>query len=446
MGPACGVEALPFLLAFLGMTLLGVLAGSVTGLAPGLHVNNLAALVLATQTSWATAISLLFAGAELEADLVAGLLSCFLVSAAMSHGIFDFIPSTFLGAPNEETALSILPGHRMLLRGDGARAVALAARGALLGVLVSAALLLPLRILLSEPVGLAERFRPFTPAFLLALLAALLATEALTPGRRGRRVVRAGWVQVLAGILGIAVLRGPSALPSDVALFPLFSGLFGLPGLIVAIRSRPALIPPQNVDPMGPFSREEIRPVLRGSLAGAAVSWLPGLSGGAAATLASIGQRRRFDPAPFMVVLGSVSTSTAVLSVAVLFIIGRARSGTAVAVQGLIGVAPTWSVAWAPPEFLLLLVAAAALAACVAAPLATSLARRIASRWSSINSRRLAAATLVAIVALLAIISGFPGLVVTAVASLVGLVPVRAGVRRVHLMAALLVSVILKTL
>ena len=42
-----------FLAGFVLVTVLGVLTGMLTGLAPGIHVNNVAAFVLATETTWA---------------------------------------------------------------------------------------------------------------------------------------------------------------------------------------------------------------------------------------------------------------------------------------------------------------------------------------------------------------------------------------------------------
>src|SRR5439155_432447 len=103
-------------------------------------------------------------------------------------------------------------------------------------------------------------------------------------------------------------------------------------------RAGPAPLAPLRPDRSGgPLPTVDARSALRGTIAGASVSWLPGLSGGAAATLASVGTRRTVGPSQFMVVLGAVSTSTALLSVAVLFIIHRARSGAAAAVRGLAG-------------------------------------------------------------------------------------------------------------
>lgn len=436
------MEPLSLLAAFLVLTLLGVLAGVLTGLAPGLHVNNVAALVLATQASWTTVVIAVVPEVNGDDAIVASLLSAFLLATAVSHAIVEFIPSVFFGAPSEDTALAVLPGHRLLLQGEGALAVALAARGAFLGVLVALALLVPLRLLLADPVSLYERFRPWTATFLVALLAALLLSEALGPRRGMRRVLRAAGVQVMAGLLGLAVLRGPSALSPEAALFPLFSGLFGVPGLVFSLRSPSPRMVPQRLEAPERLSRSEVLQVLRGSFAGAAVSWLPGLSGGAAAALASLRRRARADPASYMVLLGAVSTSTAILSVGVLFIIGRARSGAAAAVRGLFADVPAWPDPWPVPGALLIMFASAVLAGAIAAPLAMRMARFLATRSGIVGSRRTTLAVLAILAGLVGAVTGPAGLLVLAVAGLVGSVPLAAGVRRIHLMASLLVPVL----
>lgn len=434
------MDPLGFGLAFGTLVLLGLGTGAVTGLSPGIHVNNVAAVVLATRASWVAFVLSPFAVDDPSA--LGLLLSCYLLATAVSHGVFDFVPSVFFGAPTEETALSILPGHRMLLDGEGARAVSLAARGCVLGSAMAVAFLLPLRWLLGDPVGLAAAFRPWTPIFLAAMLAALLLAEARRGRRRRRRLVRAAWVQLLSGALGLAVLEGPAGLDPNVALFPLFSGLFGMPTLALSLRTKPGEIPEQSTAPLEPLSRSEAGHAVRGALAGAAVSWLPGLSGGAAATLAAVGGRRKLAPPAFMVILGAVSTSTAILSVAVLFMIGRSRSGIAAAVQELVGLGGTWGDPLIPPSTILWLAAASVIAGGLAAPLASALARRLASRWSRVDPRVLAAGTLLGLGLLIAVATGPAGLGVAGLAALVGLVPVRAGVRRVHLMASLLVPVL----
>src|SRR2546422_2308331 len=154
---------LGFVAGFLIVTILGLLAGVLTGLSPGLHVNNVAALVLATQTAFAGFLAVLVPDISAEPEAMGLLLSCFLLATAGSHAVFDFIPAGFLGAPTEDTALATLPGPRLLLVGQGARAVALAPRGALLGSAVAVVAVVPLRLLLADPGGLAAHFVPWGP-------------------------------------------------------------------------------------------------------------------------------------------------------------------------------------------------------------------------------------------------------------------------------------------
>ena len=95
----------------------GVLVGIATGLIPGFHPNTVFTLV---------AMSVfLFQGLGNEALLV------FAVSLAVANTFVDFIPSILFGAPEEDSILSILPGHRMLLNGRGYEAVFLTVVGGL---------------------------------------------------------------------------------------------------------------------------------------------------------------------------------------------------------------------------------------------------------------------------------------------------------------------------
>src|SRR5439155_1309333 len=112
---------------------------------------------------------------------------------------------------------------------------------------VAALLLVPLRFVLSDPIELAARFRPWSALFLLGLLGAILATE-FRGRHRIRRGLRAAWVQGLAGLLGILTLRGTVPLDPNIGLFPLFSGLFGLPTLFISLRGNSGRIPAQRID------------------------------------------------------------------------------------------------------------------------------------------------------------------------------------------------------
>src|SRR2546425_9234168 len=170
------------LVAVAVFTLLGVAAGVVTGLAPGLHVNNVALLLLASRGAFEGLVLAVFPSAGLE-ELIA-ILSSFVMGTVIGHSFLDFVPSVYLGAPEEKTALSVLPGHRLLLAGEGHVAVRLAARGAIAGVVASVLLLLPLRLFLGSPIDAYERARGIIAFVLLGIAAVLILSEKPRDARR----------------------------------------------------------------------------------------------------------------------------------------------------------------------------------------------------------------------------------------------------------------------
>ncbi|MDD4185799.1 MAG: tripartite tricarboxylate transporter permease, partial [Candidatus Methanomethylophilaceae archaeon] len=90
-------------------SIIGAAIGTASGLIPGIHVNTLAVLM---------AVGLPFTTDALSGIVPAGqvpiLMSSAVVSAAVVHSFTDFVPSVFVGAPDEDEILSLLPGHRLL--------------------------------------------------------------------------------------------------------------------------------------------------------------------------------------------------------------------------------------------------------------------------------------------------------------------------------------------
>ncbi|HLF07236.1 MAG TPA: tripartite tricarboxylate transporter permease [Thermoplasmata archaeon] len=154
--------------------MLGVLFGALTGLIPGLHVNTLAA--------WLVAIHLplggfLVGGLGVPAEDAFVLIIAMLVGALVAHESVEIIPAVFLGAPNAETALTVFPGHRMLAKGEGYEAIVAGATGSLFGAIVALALLLPLRFVMGSPVNGYDSIRWAVPVILVAISALILYLE-----------------------------------------------------------------------------------------------------------------------------------------------------------------------------------------------------------------------------------------------------------------------------
>lgn len=402
---------------------LGSLVGLATGLVPGLHVNTLVAL---------TAGLLPVAGPHAALGLVA---------VGVVHTFVGILPATYLGAPGDDTALVVLPAHRLLQEGFGPGAVHLSAHASLLALVLAVALVLPYKWLLLEPGRGLERLDAATPLLVAGVIVLLVLQERL----RGRRaVLGAASVLGLSGCLGLVAARAPVRALLDVPatpLLPLLAGLFGLPALLVALQNGAAV--PRQAVLRRPLSRTAPRGTVGATLLGTgAAAWtavLPGLTAAVATALTPL--PRRDDPRPVVAALSAVNTAHATLALAVLWITGRPRTGLAQALGGLLPVT-----AWergAPPSPLVW-VLGAALAAGILGHLGTlALDRCIAARIHRVPPRALNAAGLVLVSGLLVVLSGPVGVMVGAVATLVGLLPLAFGIRRVHLVGALLVPVLI---
>src|SRR3989339_926297 len=121
-------------LEFLIASLLGIFAGTFTGLTPGIHINLVSLLVVSSSAYLSGIVSLPSLGV-------------FIISMAIAHTFLDILPAIFLGAPNEATALGVLPGHKLLLQGMGYEAVKLTITGSLFS-LILAIFLFPILIII----------------------------------------------------------------------------------------------------------------------------------------------------------------------------------------------------------------------------------------------------------------------------------------------------------
>jgi len=192
------------LLIFLSL-LIGIAFGVVAGLLPGLHPNNTIPIILG--------MSFIFG--PLPTTIV-------LVSSGVINSFINFIPSILLGAPEESTVLGVLPGHKLLLEGRGFEAVKLCVVGSLGGVLF-AILTLPVFVFFIP--SLYELIRNHVHWLLIAVIGYLILEE------KGKNKILALGVFILSGVLGLIVLNNFG----DFALFPLLTGLFGLPMILISI-------------------------------------------------------------------------------------------------------------------------------------------------------------------------------------------------------------------
>jgi putative membrane protein len=385
---------------------LGVLLGVLAGILPGIHPNTLIPLLLAASA---------FLG-PLPAALV-------LVVAGVINLFINFIPSVLLGAPEETTALSVLPGHKLLLEGRGHEAVKLMTTGAL-GATVLAILLLPL-------------FSAFVPALYAAtrphlwwLLSAVLAYMVLSE-RKPNLVFFALLTVLLSGMLGIVVLNNFS----NGMLFPMLSGLFGLPMLLLSAQ-RGVKLPESVSFDEEPLSKGFILSgIATGTLAGVLAGLLPGVGTSQAAVLAQIASERSKESArKFLIALGGVNAADVMFSFFALWLIGNPRSGLAVTVGKLIATTQ---------QNFFAVIFAVLFAAGLGAYLTLRLSRKAVFWMRRFDYQRLCLYTAAFIALLVLLFTGLPGLAILAVSTAIGMVPNLTEVRRSLAMACLIVPTIL---
>ncbi len=525
-----------------------------TGLVPGIHVNNVALFVYVSQASLSGIALSLFGWATPSALDITLMLSTLILATAVAHTFVSFVPSVFLGAPSEDTALSILPGHRMLLSGRGYEAVLLAARGCLWGFIASLALVLPLRLFMGSPVNAYEKLRPVMAGVLVLVVTLLIYSESdrqVTTGRikvktnevggvqllgesrnmskltpwqnlnvgdevcldgkvvkvwaggfllvRGNRRINVvshedveemsgSWVRVqgfvlpeirvasalerrswalflflLSGSLGWVLLTSPGLeaanwflLPSlanvspSMMLFPLFTGLFGLSTMIISGASRDVL-PEQDVNPkvdMVPW--RQARSVASGTVAGAAVSWFPGVSGASATVIArylsggNVEGEEKDNDREFLISIGAANAASTLFTIVALFVIMKGRSGASATIGAMLSnnLSP-WEPLSAVPLTMSILMVTSFAAATMAFLTTGLLARIFARKCVKMRYGLLVRAVILFLLLAVFLLTGVLGLFVACAATLLGILPPIIGVRRVHLMGCLILPTII---
>ncbi|MCS7106016.1 MAG: tripartite tricarboxylate transporter permease, partial [Candidatus Aenigmarchaeota archaeon] len=183
--------------------LFGTAFGIMCGLIPGFHVNLVIPIILS--------FSVFIQNPYLLAVLI--------VSTSVSEIFMNFIPSIFLGAPDEDTSLSVLPGHRLLLEGRGFEAIRLTVFGGILSLILS---LVFISIFGSAFVYLYEISRPYVHYLITFVLILMAVSE-----KDLKKIFFATFIILLSGFLGIITLNS-SLVSQQNVLFPILTGLFGL--------------------------------------------------------------------------------------------------------------------------------------------------------------------------------------------------------------------------
>ncbi len=404
----------------------GAFLGVISGLTPGLHLNNFAAMLLAISP-------------ELLAwGLTPFQVASIILSASISQTFFDAIPAVFLGAPDSETALSVLPGQRLMQEGRGIEAVRLSALGSAGSILFALLMIYPL----SWAVFTYYDYLTKYVGVLLLGIAILMIRSETGPQIEGQGRL-AHWkyrslamlLFLTSGLLGLfsfqheSLLSSPLGLETQV-LLPLLSGIFGASSLLISL-SGDVHVPEQRESEIKMPALDLAKAAASGSLGGSVVAWIPGISASVAALTVRMGSP--LEPEGFLISLSGANTANALFSLVALYVIGRPRSGAAAAIQQLLELDRS---SLASMIIIVVMVAAFSF-------LATIWAARLAGRAiSRINYRLLCLAVLLFLTAMSYAFTGIFGLFIFFMSTVVGLIAPMAAIRRTHAMGVLMLPLI----
>lgn len=390
---------------------IGVLAGVFTGLFPGIHINLVAAGLLALVSG-----ALIFPVEPI-------VLVVFVVAMAVTHTFIDFIPSIFLGAPEEDSFLAVLPGHQMLTEGKGFEAIVMTLYGSLVALPVVLIFVFLFLFFLSD---VYEFFKVFLPYVLILVSLYLVFTE--------EEWILSGVVFLFSGFLGMFVFN----LPVREPLLPLLTGLFGVSSLLVSMQAR-VQIPEQKISDIRKIrlGRKDFwRTAFAGALAAPVCSFLPGIGSGHATIIGSeLSGNLRNNHRSFLFLNGMINTVVMALSFVTIYAIGRTRTGAAVAVESLLGDISFWN--------LILVIGVVFAAGIFAFVVGVGLARFFSTRVHNVDYRAISMAVLALLFAVNVFLTNIYGIIVLVTASALGVFCIQSRVRRIQLMGALLVPTIL---
>jgi len=380
-----------------GGLLLGIVLGIFTGLTPGIHVNLVSAVLLGVVHSSFSAIVI--------------------ISMSITHTFLDALPSIFLGAPDSDHAMSVLPGHKLLFKGLGFDAVKLTVIGSLLGLVLAIALL-PLLVAIFPAIF--NHLQPWIGWLLIMIVSFLVLKE-----KKLKKIAIAVIVFFLAGLLGTMVFDSVKQ-----PFFPLLSGLFGVSTLLISLFNKQQT-PTQLTEEFVEVEKKDLFIAVSSSLfAGSFVALFPGIGSAQAAALSSLWANVKSNS--YLILVGGINTVNFVVSMATLLAINKARNGAIIAVKNLVEI---------NAEVVMLFAAVALVAGGIAAIITLKFAKVFSHVIEKLPYFWVSVGVIGFLLVLSFVFSGLLGVLTIIIATAVGLIAPLNGVSRSHAMGCLLLPV-----
>lgn len=389
------------LIQLLLFMLIGIIAGTFTGLIPGIHINLISIFLVSASISFLSFIEPIY-------------LITLITAMAITHTFIDFIPSVFLGCPDTDTELSVLPGHELLKKGQGYQAVILTAYGSLFAIFILILIAYPSIFLIEKSYNFIQTIIPY---LLIIISLSLVLLE--------KNKISATLAFLLSGFLGLCVLNLPEV---NQPLLPLLTGLFGSSALILSIKNK-IQIPKQKITKP---KIKILKPLTGALIASPLCSFLPGLGSGQAAIIGNLISRT--NQKGFLVLLGATNTLVMGFSFICLYVISRTRTGAALAIQQIAGI-----LSW---KILILIIIISFIAGIISFFITLFLARFFSQKITKINYTKISIMTLILLTMVVVFIAKFIGLIILIASTFTGIYCILLKVKRTNMMGCLIIPTI----
>jgi putative membrane protein len=260
---------------------------------------------------------------------------------SLTHTFIDFIPSIIFGIPNADTAMSILPGQQMILKGEGYKAIFLSNLGSLFGVVTSAIIGM---IFYYNLETLYTIIQPALP-YILAII--VILGIFLEPNLDDK--FRAIILILFTGGYGIFLLN---SIQLNQPLLILFTGVFANAAIINSLLSKTQKLPPQNYKLpkiKKIINKSYLKSILNGAISSSICSITPAIGNIQAATLSTVISGKKLEEKEnserddentsknkesdsnkenFISLISLINTNNFVLSLITFLVISKARNGS----------------------------------------------------------------------------------------------------------------------
>ena len=388
---------------------IGIIAGIFTGLIPGVHINLISMLLL-------TYFVFLLKFFEIN------FLVIFIIVMGVTHTFIDFIPSVIFGIPDSDTALSVLPAHRLVLNGEAYKAIFLSSIGSLFGMFFSIFFVILFYFFL-------ENFYLFIKNYIWIFLIFVLIISVFLE----RTISKKFWalfVVFLSVGFGFLILNS-SILSSP--LLVLFSGFFGISSILNSILENESKLPEQKFNFDFNFDLNFFKAVFVGGISSSICSTTPGIGNSQAATMATL-FFKNISSELFIVCVSSINTINFILSFMTFYLISKARNGSVFVISQI-----TPEISFGDLFFYFLIII---LVSIIGFFLTLLIGKKLIKIVFKLNLKLINLSVLILIFIIIFYFSGFFGILVLIASTMLGYFTILIGIRRVNLMAVLLVPVI----